>query len=84
MLTADARTSLLAETKATIFMADAAEQARTPDLYETPPAASVVSFATYVADISDEELPFPPMPLDAETNSPFFMPLLPKRSATKA
>ena len=74
MLTAETRPSLFAETKATMFMADAAEQARIFDLYETPPAASVVSFATSIANTSDEELPFPPVPLEAETGSPFLCP----------
>lgn len=74
ILTADTKPSLFAETKATTFIADAAAQAEMLEIYEPTPAVSVVSFATSVAETSDEKLPFPPAPAEAETGSPFLCP----------
>ena len=69
VLTAETIPSLLADTEATAFMADEAAldwMLRTPGV---PEAMSAVSFATSVAEISDEELAFPLVPVEAETGS---------------
>lgn len=73
-LTTDTQPSLFTETQATAFMADETAQARMLDMYESTRALSVTSFATSVAEISDEELPFPPVPVEAEAGSPFLCP----------
>ena len=74
--TTNIRTSIFAETKATMFVADAAAQAHMLESYESEPApaVSVVSFATSVAEISDEESSFPAVPIEAESGSPFLCP----------
>ena len=73
VLTAQTKPSLLADTEATALMAEAA-QAR---MLQNPGALEVtseVSFATFVAETSDEELPFPPVPAEADNGSPFLCP----------
>jgi hypothetical protein len=70
VLTIETKPSLLADTEATAFAANAAIQARMAEMYEAP-AMSVVSFATSIAEASGEELPYPPVPAEAQDGSPF-------------
>ncbi|MCJ1369865.1 hypothetical protein MMC20_001077 [Loxospora ochrophaea] len=74
VLTVETKPSLFAETEATAFVVDKAAQAQTLELPSAPQAMSIVSFATSVAENSDEELPFPPLPAEAEDGSPFLCP----------
>ena len=73
VLTAQTKPSLLAQTEATALMAETAE-ARMLRKFEALEAKSQVSFATFVAETSDEELPFPPVPAEACNGSPFLCP----------
>ena len=73
VLTAHTKPSLLAETKATTLMAETAE-ARMIQKLEVLEPMSQVSYATFVAETSDEELPFPPVPFEADDGSPFLCP----------
>ena len=72
--TAETKPSLLADTEATAFMADEAAPDRMLETPGVPEAMSAVSFATSVAETSDEELAFPSVPVEAETGSPFLCP----------
>lgn len=72
-ITQTIRPSVFAETKATEFLAGAA-QAQILEIQEGPPAMSAVSFLTSIAESSDEKLPFPPVPEEARTGSPFLCP----------
>ena len=74
IVTTETKPSLIAETEATLFVLDAATQPRMLEMYEIPPATSVVSIATSVAETSDEELTFPPVPAAAQSGSPFLCP----------
>ena len=73
VLTVQTKPSLLAETKATALMAEKAE-ARMLQKLEALEPMSQVSFATFVAETSDDELPFPPVPDGADNGSPFLCP----------
>lgn len=73
VLTAETKPSLLAETEATAFMAEAA-QARMLETSAAPEVMSTFSFATSVAENADEELAFPPVPTEADHGSPFLCP----------
>lgn len=73
VLTARTKPSLLAETEATALMAENAE-ARMLQNREALQTVSQVSFATFVAETSDDELPFPPVPDKADNGSPFLCP----------
>ena len=76
VLTAETLPSLFAQTEATAFEADAAAQAqlRMLEIQQTPIAMSVASFATSIAETSDENLPFPPVPDEAVIGSAFLCP----------
>jgi hypothetical protein len=74
VLTTETKPTLFAETEATAFAADAAAQAQMLEVPGAPAAMSVTSFATSVAEPSDDELPFPPVPAEAEAGSPFLCP----------
>jgi hypothetical protein len=74
VFTTETKPSLFAETEATAFLADAAAQAGMLEVPEALAATSVVSFATSIAEPSDDELPFPPVPAEAQTGSPFLCP----------
>ena len=74
VLSVETKPSALADTEATAFVADEAAQARVFQMLKAPEAMSAVSFATSVAEISDEELQFPPVPIEAENGSPFLCP----------
>ncbi|OCL13569.1 hypothetical protein AOQ84DRAFT_429336 [Glonium stellatum] len=74
LLTADTKPSLFAETEATEFVADTLAQAQMLETHEAQSAMSVVSFATSIAESSDEELPFPPLPAEARPGFPFLCP----------
>ena len=74
VLTVETKPSLLAETEATAFVADEATQAKILESLAAPKAMSAVSFATSVEQLSDEDLSFPPAPIEAETGSPFLCP----------
>ena len=73
-LTGETKPSLLADTAATTFVADEAAQDRMLGMSAAPKANSVVSFATSVAETSDEDLPFPPVPAEAKDGSSFYCP----------
>ena len=73
VLTAQTKPSLLAETEATALMAETAE-ARMLQKLEALEPMSQVSYATFVAETSDDELPFPPVPDEADNGSPFLCP----------
>ena len=60
--------------KATAFNAGAAAHAGLLKIDDDLPARSVASFATSVADSSDNDLTFPPVPDDGQTGSPFLCP----------
>jgi hypothetical protein len=66
--------SLLADTKATEFAAGELETAQSSIQLEEQSTRSVVSFATTVAEPSDAELGFPPLPPEAKSNSMFLCP----------
>lgn len=73
-LTGETKPSLLADTAATTFVADEAAQAR---MFALPAAQDVkpaVSLATFVAETSDEDLPFPPVPAEDLKNPSFKCP----------
>lgn len=72
--TSDTKPTAEAETEATEFLVDEATKQLTdfPNLEE--PAVSTVSFATSVAETSDEEIPFPAVPDEALNGSPFLCP----------
>jgi hypothetical protein len=76
VLTAETPPTLFAQTEATAFEADAAAQAQLKmlEIQQTPIAMSVMSFATSIAETSDEELPLPPVPDEAVTGSAFLCP----------
>jgi len=74
VLTAQTKPSLFADTEATAFVADAAAEVQMSELLSAPSAMSVVSFATSIAETSDDELPFPPIPAEAHSNSSFLCP----------
>lgn len=74
VLSAATKPSVLADTETTAFVANEAAQARVFEMLEAPKAMSAVSFATSVAEISDEELQCPPAPVEAENGSPFLCP----------
>ena len=61
-------------TKATTFMAEATAKLQPFDMDAVNPATSTVSFATDVAESSEEELPFPTLPKEAQMGSPFLCP----------
>ena len=67
--TVQTKPSLFAGTEATAFIAGAGADAQISELLDAPPAMSVVSFATSIAEASSDELPFPPIPADAHRNS---------------
>lgn len=73
-VTGETQPSLFAETEATTFVLDEAARERMLEMDKAAPAKSVVSFATSIAEPSDAELPFPPVPEDAQTGSPFLCP----------
>ncbi|KAK2759476.1 hypothetical protein FQN54_002954 [Arachnomyces sp. PD_36] len=73
-LTGETRSTQFAETEATEFIADEAAQAKMFGIGDVPPAKSVVSFATSIAESSDDELPFPPVPTEGSGGSPFICP----------
>lgn len=72
-ITENIKSSQFAETKATEFLAGAA-QAQIYEMQEGLPAMSAVSFVTSIAESSDEKLPFPPVPEEAQTGLPFLCP----------
>lgn len=72
--TAERKSSLLADTEATAFVADEAAQAQMLKLIEEPETVSAVSFATSVAETPDEDWPFPPIPAEAFTDPHFTCP----------
>lgn len=74
VFTAETKPSWFTETEATEFVADAAEQEKTFEMNEFTPARSVVSFATSIAETSDDEIPFPPVPDEARNGAPFLCP----------
>lgn len=74
VLTGETKPSLLADTAATTFVADEAAQDRMLKMSAAPKAKSVVSFATSVAETSDKDLPFPPLPTEAKDGSSFRCP----------
>ncbi|KAH0559111.1 hypothetical protein GP486_004323 [Trichoglossum hirsutum] len=67
---AETNSSRPADTEATAFVADAAIHADV-EMREAPSTISVASFATPSTEILDKELPFPPMPAEVHTGSPF-------------
>ena len=73
LLTAQTKPGLLAETETTALMAETAE-AHMLQRREALEAMSQVSFATFIAETSDEELLFPPVPAEADNGSPFLCP----------
>ena len=73
-LTVETKPSLFADTKATTFVADGDAQARILIMAKAPETMSAVSFATSIAETSDDELPFPPVPNEAEQGLPFICP----------
>ncbi|KAM0801423.1 ankyrin repeat-containing domain protein [Usnea florida] len=72
--TVETKPSLLADTEATAFVADEAAQKEMLTMLEAPKAMSEVSFATSIADISDEDFSFPSVPVEAENGTPFLCP----------
>lgn len=74
ILTGETKTRLVAETAATTFVANEITQARTLGMPVAQEANSVTSFATSIAETLDEDLPFPPVPAEAENGSSFFCP----------
>ena len=66
--------SLLADTEATAFVADEAAQGEMLRILEAPKALSAVSYATSIAETSDEDLSFPPVPVEAQSGTPFLCP----------
>lgn len=66
--------SLIADTEATAFIIDESGRARAMGAAQAVDAMSAVSFATSIADTTDEELPFPTIPDDATIGSPFLCP----------
>ena len=72
--TVETKPSLLADTEATTFIADEAAQIEMLRMLEAPKAISAVSFATSIADISDEGFSFPSVPVEAENGTPFLCP----------
>ena len=72
--TVGTKPSLLADTEATAFVADEAGQIEMLRILEAPKAMSAVSFATSIADISDEGFSFPPVPVEAKNGTPFLCP----------
>jgi hypothetical protein len=66
--------SLLVDTKATEFGAGEPETAQLSKQLEEQSVRSVVSFATTVAEPSDDELGFPLLPSEAKSNSMFLCP----------
>ena len=73
VFTSETKPSLLADTEATALKAEAA-QARMLQSPGAPMATSEISFATSVAETSDEEMSFPPLPAEANNGSPFLCP----------
>lgn len=73
-MTEDPKPSLFVETEATELLADAAQQAQMLEIQEGPSAESTTSFVTSIAEISEEGMPFPPVPSEAQTGSPFLCP----------
>lgn len=69
VMTGETKPSLLADTAATPFVADEAAQDRILGIFAAPKAKSVVSFATSVAETSDKDLQFPPVPAEAKDPS---------------
>ena len=74
VLTVEKKPSLLADTEATAFVANETAQMEMLRVAETPKAMSEVSFATSIADISDEGFSFPSVPVEAENGTPFLCP----------
>ena len=72
--TVETKPSLLADTEATAFVADEAAQIETLSILEAPKAMSAVSYATSIAETSDEDLSFPPVPVEAQSGTPFLCP----------
>ncbi|KAL2834176.1 hypothetical protein BDW59DRAFT_156119 [Aspergillus cavernicola] len=66
--------SLFADTEATAFVTGEIPEAQLSGLLDASAAKSVVSFATSIAEASDNELPFPPLPSDADGRSSFICP----------
>lgn len=73
-MTEDTKPSQFVETEATELLAGAAQQAQMLKVHEGPSAESTTSFVTSIAETSDERMPFPPVPSEAQTGSPFFCP----------
>lgn len=74
VLTGESKPSFITETEATTFLADPAAELQLLDIQETTPAISMVSFATSIAESSDDELAFPPIPDEAQKGTPFLCP----------
>ncbi|KAK4155957.1 hypothetical protein C8A00DRAFT_13067, partial [Chaetomidium leptoderma] len=74
ILSGRTKPSILADTEATEFAAGLLEGMQLSDHLEATSARSVVSFATTVAELSDDNLAFPPLPSEAEYNSTFLCP----------
>ncbi|KAK4041663.1 hypothetical protein C8A01DRAFT_14606, partial [Parachaetomium inaequale] len=68
------RPSLLADTEATEFLAQPFDKAGLFEQLDAQSAPSMVSFATSVAEVSENSLAFPPLPSEAENNSTFLCP----------
>lgn len=73
-MTENAKASSFVKTEATALLADAAEKARMLKIQEGQSAMSTVSFVTSIADSSDENMLFPPIPAEAQAGSPFLCP----------
>jgi hypothetical protein len=66
--------SLLADTEATEFLAQPSDNAGLFEQLDAQSAPSMVSFATSVAEVSEDNFFFPPLPSEAENNSTFLCP----------
>ena len=74
VLSGQTKASLLAETKATEFIPQQLEDTGLFAHLDTQSTRSVISFATTVADTSEDSLAFPPLPSEAEHNDTFLCP----------
>ncbi|KAB8252371.1 WD40-repeat-containing domain protein [Aspergillus flavus] len=66
--------SLFADTEATAFVKGEVPESQVAEPLDVPAAMSVVSFATSIAEASEDELPFPPLPPEADGRSSFMCP----------
>ncbi|KAI9368519.1 WD40-repeat-containing domain protein [Aspergillus egyptiacus] len=66
--------TLLADTEVTTVVKGEVPDSKVAQLHDDPAAMSVVSFATSVAGASEDELPFPPLPSEANGQSSLLCP----------